>query len=116
MIPALLLAVLAVGAVAVTGPVLVRRLAPGWAVRLVGTAVIAAAGSSLFVLGVVTFLWLGQLRDVAAHGTWSASALAALDPISHEMSVVTGLGLVPVAAWTLRTIWVRGRQVWAWYR
>ena len=116
MVEATVAAMVAVLAVAGSGPLLARRLPPRWAVWLLGAATIAAAGSGVFVLGVLTFLWLGQLGEVAARGDWSATALQALDPISPEVSIGSGLLLIPVALWTVRTLVANVRQVRAWYR
>jgi hypothetical protein len=116
MVAAAVAAIIAVVAVAAAGPLLARRLPPRWAVWLLGLAAIGAAGSGVFVLGVLTFLWLGQLGDIADEGSWSASALRATDPISRGVSITAGLLLVPATAWTLRTLIRQVRRMVCWHR
>jgi Zn-dependent protease with chaperone function len=116
MVAATVAAMVAVLAVAAVGPMLARRLPPQWAVWLLSAALIGAAASGAFVLAVLTFLWLGQLSAVAGRGNWSASALQATDPIAHEVSIGSGLLLLPATAWTLRTLVRHVRQLRAWRR
>lgn len=116
MIVAVLAAVAAVLAVAGAGPSLARRLPPRWAVWLVGPAIVGAAGSGVFVLAVVTFLWVAQLSEVAEHGSWSGPALQALDPISAPVSMAAGLLLMPASAWAAWTVWARLREIRTWSR
>jgi hypothetical protein len=112
MITAVLVAVLTVLCFAAAGPSLARALPPRLSVWLLTPAVILAAGSSAFVLSVVTFAWLGQLGEVAERGTWSPQALHALDPIPRQVSILAGLMLLPAAGWTARTVVGTGWALW----
>ena len=86
----------------VLGPRLGRRLPPAAAVRLLVPASLLSAASTVFVLAVVAFTWLGQLPAVAAVGPWSADRLRRIDPIPAEVAIVSAVLLTAVAAWCLR--------------
>jgi Zn-dependent protease with chaperone function len=109
-------AVVAVVAFAIAGPILVRALPPAAAVRLLAPAALLTAFSSAFVLGVVAFLWVGQLSQVAAEGDWSAATLSELDPISQWVSIAAGLLLLPAVGWATRTLYLQVRAIVRLYR
>ena len=60
---------------AATAPALGRRLPPPLATRLLVTGSLAVSASTLFVLAVVAFTWIGQLPEIAALGPWSTATL-----------------------------------------
>lgn len=97
---AVVAAVVACLAYAAAGPRLARLLPPPLAVRILVPASLAAAGSTVFVLGTVTFTGVGQLAVVARFGAWSPQRLHALSPIPAPVAVATGAVLVPLAAWS----------------
>ncbi|WP_203919566.1 M56 family metallopeptidase [Rugosimonospora africana] len=72
--------------------------------RLLVPSVLLAAGTSAFVLGTVAFTWVGQLAEVAEVGTWSPNSLHLLDPIPTTLAAATGVILVALALWTLRSV------------
>lgn len=78
---AVVVAVLAGLLFAAAGPPLARRLAPAVATRLLVPASLAVASSSVFVLSVMAFTWVGQFPEVAERGSWSPDTLRATSPI-----------------------------------
>jgi Zn-dependent protease with chaperone function len=59
------------------------------------------AASTVFVLAVVAFTWIGQLPQIAALGPWSAVALQRDDPIPQPAAVGAALLLPLLAAQAL---------------
>ncbi|MEV0269738.1 M56 family metallopeptidase [Hamadaea sp. NPDC050747] len=116
MITAAVAAIVAMLTVAAAGPPLAVRLPPRWAVWLLGLAATGAAASTVFVLGVLTFIWLGQFGEIAEEGHWSPAALRAADPISAQVSIGSGLLLVSAMTWTTRAVLRHLRQLYAWRR
>jgi Zn-dependent protease with chaperone function len=98
------------------GPHLTRALPPPLAVRLLVPAALLAAATGVFVLGTVTFTWLGQLGEVAEFGTWSPRALHALSPIPPTVALICGALLIPLAAWTLLAEARTVRALWTAHR
>jgi hypothetical protein len=96
---------------ALAGPHLTRALPPHLAVRLLVPSALLAAGASAFVLGTVAFTWVGQLAEVAEVGTWSPYSLHLLDPVPTPFAVATGVLLVALALWTLRSVLHTGRAL-----
>ena len=60
---------------AATAPALGRRLPPALATRMLVAGSLAVTASTLFVLAVVAFTWVGQLPEIAALGPWSTATL-----------------------------------------
>ena len=60
---------------AATAPALGRRLPPTLATRVLVAGSLAVTASTLFVLAVVAFTWVGQLPEIAALGPWSTATL-----------------------------------------
>jgi Peptidase family M48 len=98
------LAVVVVGAVAglfaSLAPRLGRRLRPAVAVRVLGGGSVAVSGSVVFVLGVLAFIWIGQLPQVAELGPWSPTALHHDSPVPDPIAVASAalLGLLAIGA------------------
>lgn len=113
---AVVMALAACLAFTVAGPWLARALPPAAAVRMLVPASLLSAGSAVFVLGVVTFTWLGQVAEVARWGSWSPQTLHALTPIPSMVGVATGTLLVPIGAWTLVSGWLTARALVAVHR
>jgi Zn-dependent protease with chaperone function len=101
---AVIAALIACLAFAAAGPRLARVLTPAAAVRLLVPAALLAAGAGVFVLGTVTFTWLGQLAEVAEFGHWSPQRLQALNPIPPVASLIAGGLLLPIAVWTISSV------------
>lgn len=109
-------AILAIVLFAVAAPRLGRRLQPALAARLLVPAGLVMAASTVFVLGALSFTWLGQLPVISAIGSWSGSQLDATDPVPEPVAAVS---LVLLAVATVRTaVWIvrRGRSLVSLYR
>ncbi|GAA5201880.1 M56 family metallopeptidase [Rugosimonospora acidiphila] len=91
-------------AFAMAGPYLTRALPPHLAVRFLVPSALLAAGASVFVLATVAFTWVGQLGEVAEVGAWSPYSLHLLDPIPTPFAVATGMLLVAITLWVLRSV------------
>jgi beta-lactamase regulating signal transducer with metallopeptidase domain len=100
-------------AFALAGPYLARALPPHVAVRLLVPSALLAAGASVFVLATVAFTWVGQLAEVAEVGTWTPDSLHLLDPIPTPFAMTTGVLLVAMALWALRSVLHTGRALLA---
>ena len=98
------------------GPLLGRRLTPAAAVRLLVPASLLVAGSSVFVLAVMAFTWIGQLPEVAEIGPWSGAMLRASSPVPTGLAAFSGLLLVPAAVWALTLAARRGYAILAVHR
>ena len=83
---------------AAIAPVLGRRLPPSIATRVLAPGSLLVAASTVFVLGVVAFTWLGQLTLVARLGRWSASTLDAHDPVPESLAIVSMTLLIAACA------------------
>ena len=79
---------------AATAPVLGRRLPPALATRLLVIGSLVVTASTMFVLAVVAFTWVGQLPEIAALGPWSTVALQHDDPIPGPAAVGSALLLL----------------------
>lgn len=101
---------------AVTAPGLGRRLPPALATRVLVAGSVAVTASSLFVLAVVAFTWIGQLPDVAALGPWSAATLRQDDPIPNPAAIAATLVLPVLATQAGRLIVRRCRALFAVHR
>jgi hypothetical protein len=108
---AVLVALLACLALAAAGPHLSRALPPAVAVRALVPAAVVVAGATVFVLGTVTFTWLGQLGELAEWGTWSPRSLHLLDPIPWPAAALAGALLGLVGCWTAHTVLRIGRSL-----
>ena len=91
---------------AATAPALGRRLPPAPATRVLVVGSLAVTASTLFVLAVVAFTWVGQLPEIAALGPWSTVALRRADPIPDSAAIGAALLLPLLAAqaswWVVR--------------
>ena len=96
---------------AATAPGLGRRLPPALATRALVTGSLAVTASTIFVLAVVAFTWIGQLPEVAALGPWSSAALHHDSPIPAAAAVGSGLLLALLGALAVRVIVRRGRAL-----
>jgi Zn-dependent protease with chaperone function len=96
---------------AATAPGLGRRLPPALATRTLVIGSVAVTASTIFVLAVVAFTWIGQLPGVAALGPWSSSALHHDSPIPADVAVGSGLLLALLGALTIRGVTRRGRAL-----
>ena len=83
---------------AVTGPTLGRRLPPALATRVLVAGSLAVGVSTIFVLAVVAFTWVGQLPEIAALGPWSRVALRGADPIPDTAAIGSAVLLLLLAA------------------
>lgn len=80
---------------AAAGPQLGRRLAPALATRLLVPASLAVASSTVFVMAVMAFTWVGQFPEVAEQGPWSPDTLRATSPIPASVAITSSALLVP---------------------
>jgi Zn-dependent protease with chaperone function len=80
---------------AATAPTLGRRLPPALATRVLVAGSLAVTASTMFVLAVVAFTWVGQLPGIAALGPWSTVILRHDDPIPGPAAIGSAL-LLPV--------------------
>ena len=101
---------------AVAAPGLGRRLPPALATRVLVGGSLAVAGSTVFVLAVVAFTWIGQLPQVAALGTWSSTALRHDSPIPAGAALGSALVLALLAAQTVRMVVPRCRALFEVHR
>ena len=83
---------------ALIGPGLARRLPPAVATRLLVPASLVVAGSTVWVLVAVGFIWVAQFPAVSRYGQWSAAELRADTPFPTAIPV--GCGLLAVLAVT----------------
>lgn len=88
-----------------------RRLPPATAVRLLTTAMLAAALASGFVLAAVGTLVVGQIPAVAAEGEWSGAALAARLPVPSAVGGLAALTAAGLLAGALRRAALSGRDL-----
>ncbi len=72
---------------AMLGPRLAARLPPAAATRLLVPASLLVAGSTVWVLIAVAFLWVAQLPAVSRYGDWSADQLRATMPFPTAVPV-----------------------------
>ena len=96
---------------AATAPGLGRRLPPALATRTLVTGSVVVTASTIFVLAVVAFTWIGQLPEVAALGPWSSSVLHHDSPIPATAAVGSGLLLALLAALLIRGVVRRGQAL-----
>jgi hypothetical protein len=108
---AIAVALVASGLFVVLGPCLGRRLPPAVAVRLLVPASLVVAGSGVFVLAVMAFTWIGQLPEVAEIGPWSSTTLHASNPIPAAAAALSGVLLLPAAAWAVTLVVRRARAI-----
>lgn len=101
---------------AATAPTLGRRMPPAPATRVLVTGSLAVSASTLFVLAVVAFTWIGQMPEIAALGPWSTATLRQDDPISHPAAIGSALLLCLLAVQASRMIVRRCRGVFAVHR
>jgi Zn-dependent protease with chaperone function len=87
-----------------TAPVLGRRLPPAVATRLLVAGSLAVTASTMFVLAVVAFTWVGQLPEIAALGSWSIVVLQHDDPIPAPVAIGSALLLPLLGAQSVRII------------
>ncbi len=81
-----------------------RRLPRALATRVLVAGSLAVTGSTVFVLAVVAFTWIGQLPEVAALGPWSSTALHHDSPIPAGAAIGSALLLPVLGAQALRII------------
>jgi hypothetical protein len=98
---------------AATAPALGRRLPPAVATRALVAGSLAVTASTLFVLAVVAFTWVGQLPEIAALGPWSAATLHQDDPIPDPAAIGATLLLPVLAAQAGRIVVRRCRALFA---
>ncbi len=96
---------------AAVAPGLGRRLPPALATRVLVAGSLAVTGSTVFVLAVVAFTWIGQLPEVAALGPWSSTALHHDSPIPPGVAIGSALLLPVLGAQALRIIVRRCRAL-----
>jgi Zn-dependent protease with chaperone function len=110
-IPAAIVVIVVSLLFAATAPALGRRLPPALATRVLVAGSVAVTASTIFVLGVVAFTWVGQLPEVAALGPWSAAALHHDSPIPDAAAIGSALLLPLLGAQALRIIVRRCRAL-----
>jgi Zn-dependent protease with chaperone function len=81
---------------AVMGPRLARRLPPAAATRLLVPASLVVAGSGVWVLIAVGFMWVAQFPAVSRYGEWSAEQVREDSPFPTVIAV--GCTLLAVLA------------------
>jgi Zn-dependent protease with chaperone function len=96
---------------AATAPNLGQRLPPALATRVLVSGSVAVTASTMFVLAVVAFTWLGQLPGIAALGSWSAATLQHDDPIPGPAAIGSALLLPLLGAQAATTIVRRCRAL-----
>ena len=96
---------------AATAPGLGRRLPPALAARALVAGSLAVTASTIFVLAVVAFTWIGQLPEVAALGPWSSTALHHDSPIPAAAAIGSGLLLALLGALAIRVVVRRSRAL-----
>jgi Zn-dependent protease with chaperone function len=101
---------------AATAPGLGRRLPPALATRALVAGSIAVTGSTIFVLAVVAFTWVGQLPEVAALGPWSSTDLHHDSPIPAAAAIAAGVVLILVGAQASRVVVKRCRALFEVHR
>jgi len=101
---------------AATAPALGRRLPPTLATRMLVTGSLAVSASTLFVLAVVAFTWIGQLPQIAALGPWSTATLRQDDPIPDPAAIGAAVLLSLLAAQATRLVVRRCHAVFAVHR
>ena len=101
---------------AATAPALGRRLPPTLATRMLVAGSLVVSASTLFVLAVVAFTWIGQLPEIAALGPWSTATLRQDDPIPDPAAIGATLLLSLLAAQAARLVVRRCRAVFAVHR
>ena len=98
---------------AAIAPGLGRRLPPAVATRVLVVGSMVVTASTLFVLAVVAFTWVGQLPQIAALGPWSTATLRYDDPIPYPASIGATLLLPVLAAQATRLVVRRCRALLA---
>jgi Zn-dependent protease with chaperone function len=98
---------------AATAPTLGRRLPPAVTTRVLVAGSLVVTASTLFVLAVVAFTWVGQLPEIAALGPWSIATLRHADPIPHPAAIGAALLLPVLAAQAARLVVHRCRALFA---
>ena len=98
---------------AATAPALGRRLPPALATRVLVVGSLVVTASTLFVLAVVAFTWVGQLPEIAALGPWSTATLRHDDPIPDSAAIGATLLLPLLAAQATRLVVRRCRALLA---
>ena len=93
------------------GPRLARRLPPATAVRLLTLASLLTALSTGFVLAVAAFLVLARVPAVALLGHWSATALAAMEPVPAAAGLAAGATVLTLLASAARRGAAAGRDL-----
>lgn len=91
---------------ALVGPRLAARLPPAAATRLLVPASLLVAGSTVWVLIAVAFLWVAQIPPVSHYGQWSAEELRADMPFP----TVVPVGCCLLALVALSRAGVRGTR------
>lgn len=88
-----------------------RRLPPATAVRLLTLAALLTALSSGAVLAVAAFLVLARVPAVALLGHWSATALAAMEPVPAAAGLAAGVTVLTLLASAARRGAAAGRDL-----
>jgi Zn-dependent protease with chaperone function len=65
----------------------------------------------VFVLGTVTFTWVGQFPEIARYGPWSPTSLHARSPIPAWPAAASGLLVLLATGWAARIVYRRTRAV-----
>jgi Zn-dependent protease with chaperone function len=92
-----------------TATQLSRTLPPATAARLLTAAGVATAAATSFVLAVLAFTLLAELAPVAELGSWSTSALDAVNPVPDGTSAVAVAALCLLALIAVRVAMLRVR-------
>jgi Zn-dependent protease with chaperone function len=92
-----------------TATQLSRTLPPATAARLLTAAGVATAAATSFVLAVLAFTLLAELAPVAELGSWSTSALDAVNPVPDGTSVVAVAAVCLLALIAVRVAMLRVR-------
>jgi hypothetical protein len=98
---------------AAAAPSLGRRLPPALAARALVVGSVVVTASTMFVLAIVAFTWIGQLPEIAALGSWSTAALQHDDPIPGVAAIGAALLLPLLGAQAARIIIRRCRALLA---
>lgn len=98
------------------GPIMARRLPPRHATWLLSVGGVAAALSALAVLGLLGFVLLAQVPDVASKGHWSMTTLRQHAPVEPGVGVGSLLAALAATTATLVVASRRGLAVLAAYR
>jgi hypothetical protein len=99
---AIYLPLLAAAVLGAFAPRLSRGLPPATATRLLAIAGAVVAAATSFVLGVLAFTLIAELKPVARLGSWSAAELEAANPVPDFTSVAAGAAVCVLTVFAIR--------------